>query len=163
MMRSGGLWRDLEAGVKSVIDNDREEVIGLCRWSIKDGDLLCLLPSGRSLIYHAARLEDRKTEWGQSKKTIVYEDFGKAKIVETYGGQLTENITQAIARDVFAASLVRLDEAGFDTVLHVHDEVVIETNDSNLMADIVQIMETPPKWARSLPLSVKASVSERYQ
>ncbi len=78
-----------------------------------------------------------------------------------YGGLFCENLTQAIARDLMADALLRLDQAGFHPVLCVHDEAICET-DAPTNA-IAEIMRTPPPWARGLPLAVKVVAGSRYE
>jgi DNA polymerase len=81
--------------------------------------------------------------------------------VETYGGKLVENIVQAIARDCLAESMLSLDAAGYRIVMHVHDEVVIETDGSKgSLKDVIAIMSRPISWAKGLPL--KADGYETY-
>jgi len=74
-------------------------------------------------------------------------------------GLACENITQAVANDLLRHSLKNLD----DVVLHVHDEIVIETDKPNeVMQQMESIMCTPPTWAEGLPLSIEASIMTRY-
>ena len=77
-----------------------------------------------------------------------------------YGGLLAENATQAVARDLLALSLLRLEEAGYEVLLHVHDEVVIAGEHDP--EEIARIMCTLPEWAEGLPLAAHGGVLERY-
>lgn len=109
------------------------------------------LPSGRKLFYADPRVttDDRITykEW----------DSGQWAESETYGGKLTENLTQAVGRDCLAFALDNLRAAGYRVVFHIHDEVVIElpgTQDAEAaLADVIRIMSQVPPWAEGLPLS----------
>lgn len=84
--------------------------------------------------------------------------------VFTYGGKLAENITQAVARDVLCTQMLRMEDAGLDAVLHVHDEVVIETPENGVNLDAVNDLLTKPiPWADGLPLAAKGFISTYYK
>lgn len=109
------------------------------------------LPSGRKLFYAdpGTTPDDRITykEW----------DTGSWREAETYGGKLTENLTQAVGRDCLAFALDNLRRAGYQVVFHVHDEVIIELPDTQdadtALQDVVRIMSIVPPWAEGLPLN----------
>src|SRR5690606_32331347 len=124
------------------------------------------LPSGRAIHYHGVKWEryvviDEKTGKKIYKEGYRYSDpkRGGARI-GTYGGRLVENATQAIARDVLAEALVRLDQAGYPVVGHVHDEVIVESED---LDEITRIMTETPRWGRGLPLDAEGFVCDRYR
>lgn len=124
--------------------------------------LYCVLPSGRMLTYHTPRLEQytstfsgrtdiRLTYWGYNTD---YKKGPKGWMqLDTWGGKLTENVVQAVARDVLAHAMPGLEAAGYPIVLHVHDEVVSEVPAGT--GDIKQfeaIMGTMPPWAAEWPI-----------
>lgn len=124
------------------------------------------LPSGRAICYHDVKWEryvviDPKTKKKSFKEGWRYSDpkRGGARI-GTYGGRLVENATQAIARDVMAEALVRLDEAGFEVVGHVHDEVIVE---SDQLDEITRLMTQTPPWGQGLPIDGEGFVTYRYR
>lgn len=120
--------------------------------------LLVTLPSGRQLHYRHARPVKTDRGW-----QILYDDpAARKKGTTLYGGKIVENVTQAIARDLLGEALVRLDRFGFKTVLHVHDEVVVEGPEA-LLGDIVGIMTENPSWAEGLPLSAEGAAFDFYQ
>ena len=82
--------------------------------------------------------------------------------VSSYGAKVVENITQAIARDVLAEALFRLEEAGYDLVFTVHDEVVISDSNEKALDDICRILHTPPSWAPALNLKADGYVCDFY-
>ena len=83
---------------------------------------------------------------------------------ETYGGKLSENIVQAIARDCLAVSIYRLINAGYNIVFHVHDEVVIETDETNgSLEDVCSLMGEPIDWAPGLLLSADGYTSKYFK
>ncbi|MCK1996824.1 DNA polymerase [Psychrobacillus psychrodurans] len=147
------LWYDCENAAIEAIDS--KTLVKLhtgVSFYYSHSSLFIKLPSGRKLVYANARLEKHKT---YDKMSIVYEGMNDTKQwtkLHTYGGKLVENIVQAIARDCLAESMIRLDEAGYtETVMHVHDEVVIEA-EADSIADIENIMGQPIDWAPGLPL-----------
>jgi DNA polymerase I-like protein with 3'-5' exonuclease and polymerase domains len=87
------------------------------------------------------------------------------KIKSLYGDKLTENIVQATARDLFGEAILRLERAGLPVVLHVHDEVVVEV-DETAAADaeraVKEIMCVEPAWASGLPIMVETQIAEAY-
>lgn len=124
------------------------------------------LPSGRAICYHGVKWEryvviDPKTGKKVFKEGWRYADPKRGgSRIGTYGGRLVENATQAIARDVLAEALVRLDEAGYPVVGHVHDEVIVESED---LVGIERLMVQPPTWGRGLPLDAEGFVTDRYR
>ena len=112
-----------------------------------------LLPSGRKLYYVSPKIGEN--QWG--KPSISYMGMEQATkrwgSVETYGGKLVENCVQAIARDCLACAVERLEAAGLPIVFHVHDEIVIDINETAADLDaVVRIMAEPMPWAVDLPL-----------
>ena len=91
----------------------------------------------------------------------------KWKAIETYGGKLTENVVQAIARDCLAVAIERLEQAGFPIVFHVHDEVVIDVSpfadDEAMLSKVCEIMTTPISWAQGLPLGADGWVGTFFK
>ena len=118
------------------------------------------LPSGRRLYY--ARPELDSTPRGPCVRYFGRDihQGGAWTMIRTYGGKLAENATQAVSRDIIAASLVRLTDRGFPLVMTVHDETVSEGGDPK---EFKEIMETAPKWAEGLPLEVDVFESPRYR
>lgn len=121
------------------------------------------LPSGRKLYYAKPHLKENDFGkqalhyWGMDQQTKKWSVLG------TYGGKLVENCVQAIARDCLAVSLVRLEQAGFETVLHVHDEAGIEADNPEDLELALEIMGQPIPWAPGLPLKADGFVTKFYQ
>jgi DNA polymerase len=125
------------------------------------GSLIINLPSSRQLFFRNARIIKNAS----GNAVLAYDGMNQTtktwETVETYGGKLVENIVQAIARDCLAESMLTLDVSGYRIVMHVHDEVVIETDGSKgSLGDVIAIMSRPIPWAKSLPL--KADGYETY-
>jgi len=155
------LWYDLEREAKGAIDNPGVTV-SLGRLKLRrDGSWLRIgLPSGRCLCYPSPRIGDdgRLTYMGVNQYTRKWER------IDTYGGKLVENVTQAVARDVLADAMPRAEAAGFRIVLTVHDELVTEAPAVREGAkhELEQILSTNPLWAASLPLSAEGFEAFRY-
>ncbi len=164
-IRRGGLWRDLQYGVADLLKNGGWRTIGRCRWFLREGSLICQLPSRRELTYRNARLEDVVPQWGgEPRPTIVYDKVLGKKLVPTttYGGKLTENCVQAFCRDLLGHALLQLDSAGFVIPLHVHDEGVGE-GDPDRLAEFTRLMTIVPSWAKGFPLKAEGFVSSEYR
>ncbi|MDE7389869.1 MAG: hypothetical protein K2M82_02885 [Lachnospiraceae bacterium] len=122
-----------------------------------------LLPSGRKLYYPHPFLA--QNDFG--KEALHYYGVGqnnkKWSEQSTYGGKLTENIVQAIARDCLAETLNRLDDIGLHIVMHVHDEVIIDCPEWAISQErVCEIMGKPIKWAEGLPLKAAGFESQYY-
>src|SRR5699024_6846591 len=105
------------------------------------------LPSGRAIAYHGFGQKWVTTQYGRQRR-MTFLDPRKNNIrVDTYGGRVTENITQAVARDVLSEAIIRLQEAGYKVVGHVHDEVIIEgTHDVD---EVARIMCETTDWSEA--------------
>jgi DNA polymerase len=110
------------------------------------------LPSGRALTYRSVAVN--------SEGEISFTDHRGVRTY-TYGGRLAENATQAGARDILAGALVRLHNAGYEIVGHVHDEAWVQNTDD--VETISKIMCDLPEWADGLPLAAEGATMRRYR
>jgi len=120
------------------------------------------LPSGRVLDYGIIRTDGKGEDRHFTAKLMRH---GKRVAVKLWGGFVAENASQALARDIFSDMLVRIDEAGYKIVLHVHDEVVIEADADQAeesLQHILKIMSKPPEWISDIPLAAEGSILSRY-
>lgn len=123
------------------------------------------LPNGRKLYYAHPHMGVNRfgnpslCYMGQNQTTKKWQQ------VETYGGKLVENITQAVARDCLAEAIERLEAAGYRVVFHIHDEVVIEVHGGTEadLEKVVEIMSQPPAWAEGLPLNADGWVNPFFK
>jgi len=118
--------------------------------------LYCHLPSGRAMPYHAPRLRE-EVRYRKTKKALSYMGVdSKTKQwvrMDTHGGKLTENVVQAVSRDIFAAAMVRLEDAGYRLVLHTHDEPTAEVPKGfGSIEEFEAIMMENPAWCRDWPI-----------
>lgn len=131
-----------------------------------------VLPSGRSIWYRFARSHmDLTNPERVDRRTFIGKSGGIGHTrVDTHGGKLTENVTQAVARDVLFDLIMRIEDRTHQgwpakTVLHVHDEVVLEVpkkHTAQVMADLEGMMAVPPTWAPGLVVKGEGSVMRRY-
>ena len=111
-----------------------------------------LLPSGRKLYYLAPQILDGGKFNQPSLHYLDAMSGGKQQLAPTFGGKLTENLVQAIARDCLAVLITRVEAAGYHTVLHVHDECVIEAPAGTELQPVLDTMAAPIPWAPGLVL-----------
>lgn len=120
------------------------------------------LPSGRKLYYPRPFLKENQF----GKLAIHYYTVGqqtrKWEVTSTYGGKMTENIVQAIARDCLAETLRRIDAKGLQVVFHVHDEVIIDAPMETTVGEICDLMAEPIPWAPGLILKGAGFESNYY-
>ena len=150
-------WQDLESAYTRAMRNKGKEFnAGRVTYMFDGLHLWYVLPSGRILCYPYARLESEGVTYAKAawKPAADAKEWPRARL---WKGLACENITQAVANDLLRHSLRQLD----DVVLHVHDEIVIETATPDPEA-LRSIMCTPPDWAKGLPLDAEVSIMERY-
>lgn len=117
------------AAVNAVLHPGRIFTYRSISYGMKDGVLYCRLPTGRCLTYHSARLREGDDPRGNRVLKLSYMGWGSVQRrwceIDLYGGRQTENIVQAVARDIQAAAMRRIDPWA-PIVLHVYDEIVSE-------------------------------------
>ena len=157
------LWKAAGEAARLAIRNPGETFpIGPHLKARRDGKWLRVrLPSGRYLCYLNPEVDDagQITYFGVNQYT---RQWGRIK---TYGGKLVENATQAFARDVLAYNMSAIEQAGYEIVLSVHDELLTETPDEErFSADALgRMMATAPAWAQGIPLAASGFETYRYR
>ena len=142
--------------------------VGRIRVEIDGSTRLVYLPSGRPLAYRRVRKEPwyMKTDEGETIRKFGIRFTNSRGRSDTYGGRLTENVVQAVSRDVLGDLLVRLAGQGLSVAGHVHDEVIVDAGgvqDSQALRQQVEdMMSSGPEWAEGLPLSAESFYTERY-
>jgi DNA polymerase len=127
--------------------------------------LVCRLPNGKPIHYQNARVSSDETDlFGYPKWTYWAYRYGQWREIEPYGGQLTENVVQALARELLVDAMLRFEARGYPIVMHCHDELVVE-HPQITEAIVKEIMSERPQWAVELgvPISVEAWVGKRYR
>lgn len=154
------LWWNLEEAVINTITTKAKTVLGPLTITLEHGILFIELPSGRRLSYIKPRLTTNR--FGST--SVEYDGVLPTKkwgAIESYGGKFTENVVQAIARDLLTHALHTVATAGHQIVMHVHDEIVVETETATV-DEICTLMATPPAWAKGLPLDADGYVCSFY-
>jgi len=152
-------WQDLEEAYTRAMRNPKHEFsAGRVTYMFDGLHLWYALPSGRVLCYPFARIEADGITYAKSawKPAADAKEWPRARL---WKGLACENITQAVANDLLRHSLRQLD----DVVLHVHDEIVVETDQPKaMMKRMEEVMCTPPDWAKGIPLGVEIHSMQRY-
>jgi DNA polymerase len=151
-------WVKLEDAYTRALRNPgREFSAGRVTYLYDGQHLWYALPSGRILCYPFAKFEGDEITYIKAawKPAADAKEWPRARL---WKGLACENITQAIAHDLLRHSLRQLD----DVVLHVHDEIVLETADPEAPNTLKQVMCTPPNWAAGLPLNAGVKTMSRY-
>ena len=152
-------WQNLEEAYTRAMRNKGHEFsVGRVTYMYDGQHLWYALPSGRVLCYPFAKLETDGVTYAKAawKPAADAKEWPRARL---WKGLACENITQATANDLLRYALRQLD----DVVLHVHDEIVLETDRPEEMAErLERVMCTPPNWAEGLPLSAEVAIMSRY-
>jgi DNA polymerase len=152
-------WQNLEEAYTRAMRNKGFEFsAGRVTYMFDGQHLWYALPSGRVLCYPFAKLDADGVSYAKAawKPAADAKEWPRARL---WKGLACENITQATANDLLRHTLRQLD----DVVLHVHDEVVIETDRPEEMAvRLKEVMCTPPEWAKGLPLDAEVAIMSRY-
>jgi DNA polymerase bacteriophage-type len=170
-------WRASEDAFRGVVTNSNKTFFNTVeginghpappvryRWAqhkgLGDPTILIELPSARRLVYRGARYWD-------SRLTYEGNDFNHNwGVIDTWGGKIVENITQAVARDLLACALLDLADTHDDELLAtVHDEIIALAREQDAQAlydDMRLVMQTTPPWAKGLPLAAAGFIADRY-
>ena len=156
-------WQGLESAYTRAMRNKGHEFsAGRVTYLFDGVHLWYALPSGRVLCYPFAKLEPDGVTYAKAswKPGADATEWPRARL---WRGLACENVTQAAAHDLLRHSLRRLEADGQDVVLHVHDEIVVETADPDAtVAAMERAMCVPPNWAGGIPLNIEAEVMTRY-
>ena len=184
------LWGKLEEAARNTILYGCRSVLDLpytsLSFEMEGTTLTCMLPSGRLLCWAEAQVPKTWKPKGKVNRPVidgVQQEFqvytkgagsrlcyrrrhpktGKREILETYGGEITENITQAVARDILAYVMTRVP---YPIVFHVHDELVMEVPEAGAdeaLRSVTEIFSQGPEWAKGLPLKGAGFISKFYK
>lgn len=155
------VWRAYRDAAILCIENPGEAVIaGRCRFQRRGNWLTIMLPSGRELWYPSPKVSPRGelSYMGSANKQWVR--------IKTYGGKLAENITQAVSNDILRTALLAVHDDGFTPVLHVHDELVCEEDESDSYHTLARLdahMRRELPWSKGLPLHTAGWEGKRYK
>ena len=155
-------WYAVEKAAIETVKDHADRTVGRIGFQFSANTLWIVLPSGRRLAYIKPKLQPNRF----GRMALTFEGLGannKWTRGETYSGKLTENITQATARDLLAEAMRRMELAGLGIVGHVHDEVILEVPKGQYTVDdVCNIMNRNPAWADGLPLSSAGYTGNYY-
>lgn len=162
------LWYRVEQAALMAMQTAQPQAVNGLVFSL-EGDLLygqtfltVQLPSGRKLFYPKPFLQENQF----GKLALHYYSTGSSKkwgMESTYGGKMTENIVQAVARDCLAETLKRIEDRGLHVVFHVHDEVIIDAPEETTVDEVCGLMAEPIPWAPGLILKGAGFEGQYYK
>ena len=152
-------WRDLNDTIRSAHDIIMSDV------SLRGCDEARLkidLPSGRKLDYGYIGYE-----WGKrgAQYVAMVNRNGRTLPMILWGGVLAENLSQALARDIFSSMMLEIEKRGIKIIFHVHDEVIVECDEADAedtLETLTKIMSTPPEWIPDIPLDAEGDIVDKY-
>ena len=164
------LWAALQrAAIDTVWSGKPHEAYGVC-YALEDGWMTARLPSGRKLWYYNPQKTRRAMPWDEDdiRPGLSYQTWkmGKWITVDAYGGLLTENVVQALARDLLVAAMFAVEREGMTIALTVHDEIVADVKAGRFSPELLdQIMCEGTPWAKSIkiPIATECWAGERYR
>lgn len=155
-------WYAVEKAAIETVKDHADRTVGRIGFQFSANTLWIVLPSRRRLAYIKPKLQPNRF----GRMALTFEGLGannKWTRGETYSGKLTENITQATARDLLAEAMKRIENAGLDIVGHVHDEVILEVPKGSITVDeVCDIMNVKPQWADGLCLALAGYCGPYY-
>lgn len=166
-------WRSVEDAFREALDgrDTRLDVFEFCL-SEDHNDVAVVLPTGRPIVYNSVRVKREPNPWGRgTREALTF--LGSKKVREyTYGGKLTENIIQAICRELLAIALIEAERAGLNPIMTVHDEIVCDVPKSRAdwaAGELTRIMTALPPWCRAtktkraFPIGCDVWAGRRYK
>lgn len=156
-------WKIVEKSAINAVKGNSSTIDKGISFKREDGILFITLPSQRKLAYMKPRIVLNRF----GSESIAYDGVnGTTKVweeIETYGGKLVENIVQAVARDCLAESIKRLHNRGYRIIFHVHDEIILETDEDVKVEEIENIMAESIYWAEGLNLTAAGFETHFYK
>lgn len=167
------VWRGLEqAALKTVWDKVPHEAFGV-EYRLEDGWMTARLPSGRKLWYFDPQKCRKAMPWSTDEDpdirmawTYKAMKLGRWRTIDAFGGLLTENVVQALARDLLVAAMFKCERNDLPVVLTVHDEIVAEALTHHAEPALLEsIMCDIPQWAKEIqvPVSAECWAGRRYR
>lgn len=155
------LWWAVDKAAMTAVEQRTPTSTRGLGFAVESGVLFVTLTSGRQLAYVKPAVGVNRF----GGQCITYRGVSaghKWSTIDTYGPKLVENIVQAIARDLLAGAIARVRSAGHKVVMHIHDEIVVETADATV-DQISALMCDPPRWAEGLPLEADGYQCDFYK
>lgn len=169
------LWRAMDETALEVVGR------GLTAWREVPGTrlafalhqdyLMLRLPVGRSLWYYHPRVVSRLMPWSTDERPVrrpAVQYVGLDSVtrqflpMDAYGGLWTENAVQAVARDLMADAMTRIDSKEHRIICSVHDELIVESDPCSSHGAFMQLMQHVPEWAFGIPVAAEGWRGTRY-
>jgi DNA polymerase len=172
------LWRNMDETAVDVVTRglttwrDVPGTAGRLAFALHRDYLMLRLPIGRALWYNHPRIVSRLMPWSTDENPVrrpavqcmALSEQRQWLPIDLYGGMLAENATQAVARDLLADAMIRLDALPeHDTVLTVHDELVVESDPDSKHGDFMRVVREVPEWAKGCPVDADGWRGDRYK
>ena len=165
------LWADCESAAKEAIENPGTAYRAGSKLMLKrvKDTLWMQLPSGRLICWQRPKFELCETIWGNRMGVTVHSQstytrqWSRNQLI---GSSIFQSAVQGTARDCLAVAMLNLEQAGYSVINCVHDEVLLlveEQNGEPSLADVINIMTTPPSWAPDFPLAAEGWHGKRYR
>lgn len=153
-------WWGVDKASKEAVQKHYISRINGIEFSYKSGIMFIRLPSGRCLAYVRPKMGENRF----GGESVTYEGIGQDKKwtrLETFGGKLVENITQAVARDILMNAMVNMRD--YRIVAHVHDELIIECPEDTNVEDLCSKMSESPEWMPDITLKAEGFETKFYK
>ncbi len=154
-------WHTIDEAIKKAIKTHTQQEVNNIKIKATTSRLRIILPSQRSLCYIKPFIE--AGPYGESVTYMGTDAAKKWEKLESYGPKFTENIVQAISRDILAEAMLRLHACGYTIVGHIHDEVIIEAKNDTTHETICTIMQKPPSWLPRIDLKADGYTCAYYK
>lgn len=157
-------WYEIDDAIRAVLKDGKARKVRKLRFEYRAPYLLIWLPSNRAIYYYKpkiTKIRKKSPRTGREYDSYQFSYMGKSKVgnqwveVQSWGGKVIENVTQAFARDILVEKLLQMDDEGFNICLHVHDEGVSEEaveDQIHTQKRMDEIMCLPVSYAPDLPL-----------
>ncbi len=167
-------WSGVEDAARRAVKTGEDHLYRGVAYGVRGNFLCCRLPSGRLIRYFRPHIRHVVDKFDRKKEAIGYYGYDNKNgnrwgMKTTYGGKLTENIVQAVARDVFVEAMLRAYQRyGLLPVAHIHDEVIVEVEkkraNDRFLHEFENELQRAPEWAKGLPVKVADGwIKHRYQ
>lgn len=162
-------WKDIESIVKNVAITAQPQIWGSLT-IFKNKDVLYIqLPSGRRLVFEEIEVRENQiksieyinNDGDLASFEICGDDITYRTSTHLYGGKITENIVQAMARDLLVDTILEIEGKGFPVVLHIHDEIICcvpENKAEECLQELINAWRTVPRWAQGLCLDAEGKI-----
>jgi DNA polymerase len=160
------MWRSLNDGALSALRNQgRVFRVGKAAFVFNGRDLRFRLPCGRVITYADASIKQAAAPWGEMRDAVHCYTLLHGHWVEDtiHGGAFFNALVQGLGASLMRHATRNLTAAGFDIIMRIHDEILVEADSPEQFAQFKKIMLTPPPWALDLPINGAGWIGPRFK